>query len=569
METVLKEWALSAAILILFLGSSQISACTFDPAATASSIQCEPISHSRCSSVGYPNTSFPNIFNHASQDMAAGFFQEYFEQLLNLSCSDYLEHFLCSAVFPLCAARQFSRVEPCRELCQLVRENCTQKLRDVYGMEWPSELECNQFVPHGRQICIWIDNSLCNETILPSPSSPTPPSGATNSGSKPVRPNCTRNLARYPNNSGTAFAGIANCAEPCRGIYFDQSQQNFALIWVTALSLVCLFISIMAFLTYVLDCSRIKSPDSPVYYIAFCYAFVSLAYVLSVVVGRDKLICNHEFTNEKNESALAIQGAEMALCGVIFSILYYFTLCTWTWWAVLSFEWFLCSLKSTSIDLKWKVCFHIVAWGMPLVMLLTALLLKRVSGDPVLRTCWVSKHNELAFVIVPLLIIVLLCSFLIIISFTRVVRLQQRLKAANIERSKMIKLGTLIRVGIYSTVYLLPMGLLICAYWYEYWYRDEWETWYLDCVNTETNNDCTNERRPMFAVFMAKFTASLIMGILTVLWIMKKSSLLAWKRAFCVCQERTISSSSRNDLVTLQFESDSHPSTFTFRETSV
>ena len=570
MATLLKRWALSAAVTVLtalFLTSSQTSACTFDPAAITSSIKCEPITMSRrCSSVGYQNTSFPNIFNHSSQEQAAAFFQEYIEPFLYLNCSSYLEHFLCATVFPLCVERRFSRIEPCRELCVSVRESCTQKLRDV-GREWPSQLECSQFVPHGSQICIWKDQSLCDDTVvLPTLSTPGNGGSAANSGSKHT---CTKELALYPNNSGTDFGGIANCAEPCQGVYFDQSQQNFALIWITALSLVCLFISIVAFLTYVLDCSRIKSPDSSVYFIALCYAFVSLAYVVSVVVGKDKLICNDEFTNEKNESALVIQGAEMPLCGVIFSTLYYFTLCTWTWWAVLSFEWFLCSLKSTSIQFKLQVCFHIVAWGVPLILLVIVLLLKRVSGDPVLRTCWVSKHSEMPFLIVPLLIIVLLCSFLIIVSFTRVVRLQQRLKGANVERSKVIKLSALIRVGIYSTVHLLPMGLLICAYWYEYWYRSEWETWYLECVNADTRSDCTNEQRPMFAIFMAKFTASLIMGILTVLWIMKKSSLLAWRRAFCVCQEGTISSSSNNDLVTLRFESDSHPSSLTFRETSV
>ena len=571
MATLLKRWALTAAVTALFLISSQTSACTFDPTTSTASVHCEPITlNRRCSSVGYQNTSFPNIFNHSSQEQAAAFFQEFLEPLLYLNCSSYLEHFLCATAFPLCVERRFSRIEPCRELCVSVRESCDQKLRDV-DREWPSHLECSQFVPHGSQICIWKDDSLCDETVvLPTPSSPGGSGGsATNSGSNRVRSNCTKQLALYPNNSGTDFAGIANCAEPCQGVYFDQSQQNFALIWITALSLVCLFISILAFLTYVLDCSRIKSPESPVYFIALCYAFVSLAYVVSVVVGKDKLICNREFTNEKNESALVIQGAEMALCGAIFSVLYYFTLCTWTWWAVLCFEWFLCSLKSKSIQFKWQACFHIVAWGVPLILLLIVLLLKRVSGDPVLRTCWVSKHSELAFLIVPLLIIVLLCSILIIVSFTRVVRLQQRLKGANVERSKIIKLSTLIRVGIYSTVYLLPMGLLICAYWYEYWYRSEWETWYLECVNADTRTDCTNEQRPMFAVFMAKFTASLIMGILTVLWVAKKSSLLAWKRAFCICQERPINSISDNDLVTLRFDSDSHPSSLTFRETSV
>ena len=556
----------SAVLLLCIL--DVVYGCNFQP--DGRSFQCEPMDsrYSQYCPMGYQETFLPNIFNHTSQDRAAQFFSLH-NYLISLNCSVYAKHFLCFSVFPLCIPNQFRRVEPCRELCLAVRESCLPDLR-FYGSHWPRELECSRFQPFGSSLCIWKDNTPC---AVGTPTSPSATSRATlttdtENGSPSYdrrdMNNCSGHLAFYPNNSRTDFSGIRHCAESCNGVYFDHEQQTFALIWITAWSLLCLLICVVTFLTYVLNFRKIPSLEAPIYYIAFCYAIMALTYTVSVAVGRTALMCHHEFTNEFNNSLLEAEGLENPLCAAIFSLLYYFSLCSWTWWGVLTCEWLLCSLKCTYINDKWKVCFHIVAWGVPVLFLLPAVVLGHLTGDPILRICWIRKHQELPFLIIPLSVIVLFCSIVVLICFGRVVGIQKDGKDQNVERTKTIKSITLIRVGVFCTVFLIPMGLLLCSYWYEFWYRNEWEEWYLRC-----SGDCSEGEGPRFEVFMVKFAASLLMGILTVGWVVRRSSVLAWKKVFCLWQTKKMAKTYNTNAIRLQFQNEQYSSQFTFTETSV
>ena len=540
---------------------------------------CETLQYSQYCRFGYENTSVPNMFNHTSQDMAAEFFQSHF-YLYSLNCSVYAEYLLCFSIFPLCVSNHFKRVEPCRELCLAVRESCLSTLR-FYGLPWPRDLDCSRFKPSGSALCIWRDNARCgmtaptartvlttagtvlttagtNRHVATTIASTSPPTGHTNTH------NCSGHLAFYPNNSRTEFGGIKDCAESCSGVFFSKSQQEFTQIWITSWSLLCLLISVVTFLTYILNFKQIPSLESPIYFIALCYVVVAFTYTLSVAVGRNALICHHEFTNEFNDSILAAEGLDNLLCVTIFSLLYYFTLCSWTWWLVLASEWLLCTLKCTYINIKWQVWFHVVAWGIPLILVFCAVILGHVTGDPVLRTCWIRKHHELPFLIVPLSVIILLCSCVVLVCFGRVVSIQRNTQETNIKKMNTIKPIVLIRVGIFCTVFLIPMGLLLCCYWYEYWYRTEWEEWYLQCNGRRSEGE-----GPRFEIFMVKLAASLTMGIVTVGWILRKSSLLAWKRACCFWQTKQRAVKYNPTTIRLQIEKDRCSSQFTFTETSV
>ena len=566
------------AILVILAGQT-FSQCSFKP--DTDEPQCERIRSIYCTPdiAGFENTSLPNSFGHTTQEEADVFLTSI---LYLLGCSgEYLRTFVCSAAFPFCVPNQFAKIGPCQELCVATRESCVQELENI-NQPWPEQFDCSIFPSHGTTICIWNGGSSSLSCPTPSSSPAVTPSTSTetttNSTSVPstdtitestMSPsnqqstNCTGHLVVYPNTSRAKFGGIEDCTESCYGVYFDQDEQDFAHIWITTFSLLCLLVSFLTFLTYILQFRELQSPECSIHNISLCYTLVAFTYTISIAMGRETLICNNDFTNDVNESALAIDGIDMPLCGTIFSLLYYFTLCTWMWWAVLTTEWFLCSVKMSSvINPKLKVCFHIVAWSLPLVFLLVALLTKCVSGEPVLRTCWVSKYKELPFLVIPLLVVLVYCSLLIMVTFARIVHIHRHWKHINIERTTTIELSNLIRVGIYCTVYLLPMGLLVCSYWYEYWFREQWEDWYIECVNS--NKDCTSNQGPLFPVFIMKYTSTIIMGILTVLWVLRKSSFLAWKKVFCVCTETRFTTSNPG----IVFEND-HPCRFTYTETTI
>lgn len=548
--------------------SSSVFGCEpFQPEQTSGGVYCEVVTDFYCySHLGTWNTSYPNMFNHTSYGQVSRFLDR-FKYLFESGCSEHLFHFICFAAFPLCFPGQFYKVEPCRELCVAVREGCSASLSSD-GREWPAELDCNQFPPHGSKICVWHGSSPCDPADEDSTTSSIPiePPISTTGVADPLA-NCTSHLVRYPNWSAAYYGGISNCDENCHGVYLTTKQQRFTLVWITFWSLLCLLTSVITFLTCVLNYKQIQSPETPVYYIAFCYAFVALAYTTSIAFGKEKVICDGGIKNTLNESALVADGMRVPLCWLMFSFLYYFTLCSWMWWAVLNLEWLVCSVRSQPIGTKWRICSHIVGWGVPVVFLIVTLATKVVGGDPVLRTCWIRKHNELPFIIIPLLAVVIFSCVVIMIAFSRVTSLQRTFKESHMARTDIARITGLIQVGLYCTVYLLPMGILLCCYWYEYWYREQWERSYLECINNSVT--CTSQQRPLFTVLMTKFAVSLLMGIVSITWILRRSSMRAWRKVCCVCYPAERGRADLHTIRQLAFTGERYTAQFSSSETSV
>ena len=501
--------------------------CGHNPEENAESIICQLTLHEECSNLGYNVTSVPNIYNHTSQMQAVRFLDSLRP---DYSCSQYLIHFLCATAFPLCAQDLFKRVSPCREMCVAVRESCGEVMEQL-------GINCNTFEQFALSTipCIW-NSSDC----MTGGDKTTDGTSSENGGSsgKRGRTNCTGHLAPLTNSTprrDASFAGVSDCTESCQGVFFTRGEQNLLVIWITAWSLVTLFVSAVMFLTYVLNFKNIPSLEAPIYYIALCCALSALCYTLSVAIGSTALICDNEFTNQFNESAIVVNSLGNPLCASLFCLLYYFTLCTWSWWAVLCFQWLLCSLKFANVSSRWNPCFHIVAWLPPLAFVICAIALNHVNGDPIMHTCWIKKHLELPYLIAPLSLCLVLASVIIIVCFAKVVRLQRyssRRKTNNPYDQMDHK--TLVRVGLYCTVYVLPMGVLLCVYFYEYWFREQWEIDYLQCSVLRLSN-CLNRTEPLLPLFLAKVTASLLMGVVSVGWMIKSSTAEAWKKVCCFC----------------------------------
>ena len=517
--------------------------------------------------VGTWNTSFPNIFNHTNSILALNFLND-FRKLILSKCSEHLSHFLCYATFPLCFSGTFHRVEPCQEMCIVVRENCASFLKSN-GMGWPPELDCNKFPPESSTVCVW-NGKNCKPSHSHSASSQNP-------STEPVRPfvtrkslaNCTGHLVPYPNFSHAQFGGISNCDERCHGVYLTTGEQGFNTVWKAIWSLLCLLASIVTFLTWVINYKAIKSPESLVYYIALCHSFVALSYTISIAVGKESIICDSAIKNSFNESALIVNGLHFPVCIALFSITYLFTVASWIWWALLNAEWLMCSVQSRTIGMKWRICSQLVGWGVPVIFLLIALGTESVGGNSFLRTCWIRKQREVAYLIAPLLTIILFSCVMMLIGFSQVTKLHRVLKDAYLDQEETDRVTTLIKVSLYCTVYLIAMGILVCCYWYEYWYREQWEESYINCLYNPST--CPSSQKPIFNVLKMKFAVSLIMGIVSGVWTFTKSSTNAWRKVCCICfQSRKQTSGSDAEMIR-QIHLIDEPSTarFSFSETSV
>ena len=521
-------WRLAVSALFVLISALPLPGlglqCNHPP--NSESSECQQVDYMPCRDLGLNTTLFPSIL-HSTQNQAKQFLNR--PRNFNPNCSEYLMHFLCGTVFPLCVDG-FERVGPCYELCAAVRESCGLEV-----LRWLNFTDCGRF-PINNGPCIWI--SGCSMGRPGGDRNMGDSSDGTSLGPR-GRTNCTGHLTPLSNSTpstrGASFAGVKQCTEPCQGVYFDKKQRNLIIIWVTTWSLLTLFVSAVMFLTYILNFKKVPSLEAPIYYIALCYAVSALCYTLSVAFGGKSLICDSEFMNQFNETATVVDGLRIPLCATIFDLLYYCTLCSWSWWAVLSVEWLLCSWKRVPVNNWWKLCFHIVAWGAPLPFTTAAITLKHVSGDPIMQMCWITKQQEIPYLIVPLLVCLVLCSIIIIVCFARVVNLQKySLRNKSSESNDHIEHQTLVRVGVYCTVYMLPMGVLLCTYFYEYWFRHQWEVDYLQCSVLGSTN-CLNRTVPILPLFLAKIMASLLMGILSLIWAVNRSSVDAWKKVCCFC----------------------------------
>jgi len=101
----------------------------------------------------YNSTSFPNRFNHETQNEAFRYMNEY-RSLINVGCSDYLATFLCSLYVPVCAPGLMAHIQPCRSLCENSKAGCS-RLMKLYGFKW--QFDCNEFPLDGSTVCIGSD----------------------------------------------------------------------------------------------------------------------------------------------------------------------------------------------------------------------------------------------------------------------------------------------------------------------------------------------------------------------------------------------------------------------------
>ncbi|XP_066986681.1 uncharacterized protein [Macrobrachium rosenbergii] len=142
--------------------------------------ECEPVLVPLCGDLPY-NTSFPNIFNHDSQEEAWLEIHQFFP-LIRMQCSLDLQLFLCSVYVPVCTERE-KAVMPCKNLCQSARHGC-EELMNEFGFPWPESLQCDRFPePSYEQSCV--SRVTENEVIIsPSPSVASTQSRVTRIGSK-------------------------------------------------------------------------------------------------------------------------------------------------------------------------------------------------------------------------------------------------------------------------------------------------------------------------------------------------------------------------------------------------
>ncbi|XP_038675107.1 secreted frizzled-related protein 2-like [Scyliorhinus canicula] len=119
---------------------------------------CKPIPRTMalCHGVGYSQMRLPNLLGHETMKEALQQASSWVP-LLNKQCHSDTRKFLCSLFAPVCLSELQESIQPCRSLCQAVRDSCTPVM-SAFGFPWPDMLDCNRFP---------VDNDLCIPSATP------------------------------------------------------------------------------------------------------------------------------------------------------------------------------------------------------------------------------------------------------------------------------------------------------------------------------------------------------------------------------------------------------------------
>lgn len=512
--------------LLWALSVSMLAACVAIPmdaaAGSHSLFTCEPITLRMCQGLPYNATFMPNILNHYDQQTAA-LAMEPFHPMVNLQCSPDLRMFLCALFTPVCT--EYGRMTlPCRRLCLQAKSDC-YKLMDMFGVSWPEEMDCSRFPdcdePYPRPVDL-----LSSSDTTESPISVQRDYGFW----------CPRELKIDPELS-YSFMGVRDCSPPCPNMYFSRQELTFARYFIGVVSIVCLSATLFTFLTFLIDVSRFRYPERPIIFYAVCYMMVSLVFFLGFLL-EDKVACNAAVPGRFRASTVT-QGSHNKACTLLFMVLYFFTMAGSVWWVILTITWFLAAVPkwgSEAIEKK-ALLFHACAWGLPGVLTVTLLALNKIEGDSISGVCFVGLYNLTTlrwFLLAPLGLDVVVGVALLLAGIAALNRVRMEIPLEKENQEKLVKF--MIRIGVFSVLYLVPLLTVLGCYFYENSYRGVWETTWVQEKCRDYHIPCPYQveqtSRPDLALFLIKYLMMLIVGIPSVFWVGSKKTCFEWASFF-------------------------------------
>lgn len=478
---------------------------------------CEPVHVQWCHSMPYNTTFFPNMLEHYDQDIAA-VKMKHFMPLASLRCSPDVHLFLCQAFVPEC--RKHAHVlRPCRELCERVLSDCSRDML-TFGISWPPELQCDRL-----ESCLVSPDSSAVSAVEVTTSRISQSSG------RDLGFWCPLQLKTRPGQGGS-FLGAQDCAPPCDYMHLKTQEVQFAKIFIGVCSIVCLCATLFTFLTFLIDVKRFRYPERPIIFYSVCYSFVSLVYFVGFLLG-NKAACNEP--SLPGRVWTVVLGAQSRVCSLLFMLLYFFSTAGMVWWVVLTITWFLAAGPKWSCEAieKKAVWFHTVSWGLPGVLTVVLLVLNKVEGDGISGVCFVGLYDLAAlrwFVVAPLAIAVLVGLSLLLAGIMSLNRVRQVIQHDEQNQEKLKKF--MIRIGVFSGLYLLPLLVLLGCYLYEQAHRSYWENNWISRHCQEYSIPCSrhsvDEKGPELSLFLIKYLMTLVVGISAVFWVSSKKTCSEW-----------------------------------------
>lgn len=517
-----------------------------------------------CQNVTIPECA---VFNYSTVPQAQGqdassSFRD-LRRLFTSGCSDHIQILVCFMLEPTCHEHHYymdymngtmSRMTitfkafPCRDFCERVKQEC-----ELYAVFWTSAMDCSGLPNNGTCFAPnYTDPTTSsttgntddvNTTMESSPTDPTTQSTTTvtarSNGTTATIPfdslaTCPGRLISY---QGVSYGGIDDCAAPCHYLYEEDRFSSGVVTFLFALWTVLSVLAIGSFLSFLLTWKHYSHIEHPYHFLALSHALVFLALVIRLGSGHDGMVCDGRYRNV-NDTALVTEDVSNASCTAVFVIVYYSVVAIGTWLVNLSFA--LCTRTLS----KWKNYllggYHLTGWGIPLIFVITASVLKMASGDSLLGMCQVD-NQYLVMLLVPTIVCAGLSFILLLFAVCQMVFCSQACVEVQHKHP-----GRLLRSLMFGVIVLIEISIIAVLYLIEYVTYEHWERYYTECVAAERpNSDCSSRTftKPSYAIPIIRYSLISLVGAASIVWpLARRVTWKSWKDSVCLLYQKLVMS---------------------------
>ena len=247
---------------------------------------------------------------------------------------------------------------------------------------------------------------------------------------------------------------LDRCVPTCSAdVQFSSEVKTQGELWMIILLVVSLLATTFSFISFLLGSDRLQYPERCLVFLVFSAFGYNLGFLLRLLFGRDAVSCQRS-DDDPSLSLLTVEGHRNSSCFTVFLFLYYFSVALTTWNFIGALTW----LLSVALDLthaklvKYVNVFHVLGWGFPAALTVSAFLQHRIEADEFTGVCFVGSQDAdslLYFVIIPeLTLFVLSLLFVVVALLWTCCKKRAEAKTRLKSFSK--------NMGIFSLFYLIP-----------------------------------------------------------------------------------------------------------------
>ncbi|GMT27585.1 hypothetical protein PFISCL1PPCAC_18882, partial [Pristionchus fissidentatus] len=170
----------------------------------------------------------------------------------------------------------------------------------------------------------------------------------------------------------------------------DREAASTALFILSLVSVVLTSICVITTFSRKTDRIPRSFPETALLNCAAAFAGSSIVYLLSLLY-REQISC----TSYASHQLFIVSAVSHVPCTSAAVLLYYFGTAGRLWWIVLAYAWHSSSAPQGGTMERFRAHIEMLAWALPLVAVMVALISKSISADPLSGICYVGAVSKM------------------------------------------------------------------------------------------------------------------------------------------------------------------------------